>query len=99
MAWSILPFLVLAVLAPTWYAAGRLAQSLRLPLITGVMLAGVASGPQALGLLNAESLSALKMVDHGCLSLIALAAGAELQLTELRKLRRQVRAGAAQLLG
>lgn len=88
-----LHFLVLAALAPFWLLAGRAAQRLRLPLITGMMLAGAATGPEALGLLNSDALAALTTVDHVCLSLIALAAGAELQLGELRKLRRQVGAG------
>lgn len=52
--------------------------------------AGVASGPHALGLLSARSASTLAPLVHACLSLIALAAGAELHLPELRRLRRQV---------
>eukprot|EP00887_Chlorella_sp_A99_P000089 scaffold16.g89.t1 len=83
-------FIALAVLSALWYVAGRAAQSLRLPLITGIMLAGAASGPHALGLLSGDGLASLTTVDHVCLSLIALAAGAELQLSELRKIRRQV---------
>lgn len=85
-----LHFFLLAALAPLWLVAGRAAQRLRLPLITGMMLAGAATGPEALGLLSAQALEALTTVDHVCLSLIALAAGAELQLGELRRLGRQV---------
>ncbi|GAB4816047.1 hypothetical protein N2152v2_003093 [Parachlorella kessleri] len=83
--------LTLALLSPAWYLAGRLAGKLRLlPLITGYLIAGVVSGPAGLGAVSAEGLAALRPVDHTCLSLIALAAGAELQLAELRKIRRQV---------
>ena len=83
--------LALALLSPAWYLAGRLAGKLRLlPFITGYLIAGVVSGPAGLGAISAEGLAALRPVDHTCLSLIALAAGAELQLAELRKIRRQV---------
>lgn len=51
--------------------------------------AGVASGPQALGLLRVAGMPALAPLSSLCLSLIALAAGAELHLPELRRLRRQ----------
>ena len=82
----------LALLSPAWYLAGRLAGKLRLlPFITGYLIAGVVSGPAGLGVVGPEGLAALRPVDHTCLSLIALAAGAELQLAELRKIRRQVR--------
>ncbi|PSC70125.1 monovalent Cation:Proton antiporter-1 family [Micractinium conductrix] len=79
-----------ALVTPVWHLAGRATQSLRLPAITGIMLAGIASGPQALGLLSAAGMPALAPLSALCLSLIALAAGAELHLPELRRLRRQV---------
>jgi hypothetical protein len=50
----------------------------------------VATGPQALGLLTPASLARLGPVQHLCLSLIALSAGAELHLPELRRLHKQV---------
>lgn len=82
--------LALAVLAPVWHLAGRAAQRLQLPAITGIMLAGVASGPQALGLLSSGGMQSLGSIEQLCLSFIALAAGAELHLPELRRLRKQV---------
>lgn len=81
---------VLAAVSPAWYWAGRLTARCKLPLITGFMLAGVASGPTGLGLITSAGLGSLRLVDHVCLSLIALAAGAELQMAELRKIKRQV---------
>ena len=83
----------LVFLAPLWYGAGRLAQRVQLPLITGYILAGVASGPHGWGVLTGAKLVDLALVDHICLGLIALAAGAELQLAELRRLQRQVGLG------
>ncbi|KAL4419768.1 hypothetical protein ABPG75_006866 [Micractinium tetrahymenae] len=90
LADSLAALAALAVCSPVWHLAGRATQSLRLPAITGIMLAGVASGPQALGLLRAAGMPALAPLSSLCLSLIALAAGAELHLPELRRLRRQV---------
>lgn len=78
---------VLLALSPAWHLVGRLAAWLKFPMITGFLVAGVASG---LGPLTTERLESLKVVDHLCLSLIALAAGAELQLAELHKIKRQV---------
>lgn len=50
----------------------------------------MASGPHATGLLTSGVVAALAPAVRACLSLIALAAGAELHLPELRRLRRQV---------
>ena len=86
-----LALLVLAALGPVWSLVGALAARLKLPKITGYIIAGIASGPAVMGALSAETLAALGPVDKLCLSLIALAAGAELQLAELRKIKRQVR--------
>lgn len=89
---AVLYLLLLAALSPVWWAAGQLAARFKAPRITGYILAGVASGPYALGALSAEGLEVLSPVDRLSLSLIALAAGAELQVAELRKIKRQVRA-------
>lgn len=81
----------LILLAPLWYGFGKLSsKALRIPLITGFIAAGVLSGPSCLGLLDASELAVLQTIEHACLSLIALAAGAELQLAELRHIRAQV---------
>ncbi len=58
-----------------------------LPLITGFLVAGLLVGPSLLGLLSAEDLRKLRFVDEMALSVIALAAGAELYLPELRSRR------------
>ncbi len=55
-----------------------------LPLITGFLVAGLLVGPSLLGLLSREDLEKLRFVDEMALSVIALAAGAELYLPELR---------------
>lgn len=75
---------------PAWFLAGRLAQQVKLPLITGYLIAGAVSGPSLLQLFRSNGLASLGFVDHTCLGVIALAAGAELRLSELKKTKRQV---------
>lgn len=84
-----LGFGAVAMCLPAWFMAGRLAQQLKLPSITGYLVAGAISGPSLLQLLKANGLASLNFVDHACLGVIALAAGAELRVAELRRTKRQ----------
>ena len=59
-AW--LDFLTLILLGPILYLAGRAAQAVRLPLITGYVLAGIIVGPYSLGILSTDGLQALSVV-------------------------------------
>ncbi|MBI4882022.1 MAG: cation:proton antiporter [Planctomycetes bacterium] len=70
--------------------AGDVVAALRLPRITGYILAGVLFGPHALGFLDAGVVADLKLIDDLALSFIALAAGGELRLGELRARRRVI---------
>lgn len=79
-----------AMCLPAWFLAGRLAQQVKLPLITGYLVAGAVSGPSLLQLFRGSGLASLSFVDHACLGVIALAAGAELRVSELKKTKRQV---------
>eukprot|EP00891_Asterochloris_glomerata_P006082 jgi/Astpho2/6082/fgenesh1_pg.00084_%23_67_t len=81
---------VLGLLGPSWWFMGKGAQHVKAPLITGYLLAGVLSGPSVMGLLTVPALSSVKFMDGLCLSIIALAAGAELRISELRRTQRQV---------
>jgi Kef-type K+ transport system membrane component KefB len=78
-------FLLLAA-----YLSGDLLARWRLPRITGYILAGVAFGPQLSGLVGADTVSELKLIDDLALSFIALAAGGELRLAELRERSRSI---------
>lgn len=78
-----------AMCLPAWFLAGRLAQQLKLPSLTGYLVAGAISGPSFLQLLRNSSLANLGFVDHACLGVIALAAGAELKVAELKRTKRQ----------
>ncbi|MCB9516161.1 MAG: cation:proton antiporter [Candidatus Krumholzibacteriia bacterium] len=70
------------------FLLGEMAPPLRLPRISGYLLAGVLFGPDALGLVGADSLERLKVIDSLALTFIALSAGGELSLGELRRGRR-----------
>lgn len=70
--------------------AGRAAQRARLPQITGFLVAGIVAGPAGFGLITARLLARLAPVEAAGLGAIALAAGAELHLSELQRTRRQV---------
>ena len=63
---------------------GQLATTLRLPLITGYLLAGAVAGPFVLDLISKNALDHLKFIDEMALAYIAFAAGSELYLSELR---------------
>lgn len=64
--------------------------AVHLPSITGYILAGALFGPYALGFLDAAVVADLKLIDDLALSFIALAAGGELRLGELRARRRAI---------
>jgi Kef-type K+ transport system membrane component KefB len=69
--------------------AGTLASSLleilRLPHLTGFLLAGILAGPYVLHAVNHETVADLSVVNSLALSLIALAGGAELRLLAVRR--------------
>lgn len=64
--------------------ASRYFQKLKLPLITGFLVAGVICGPHVLGLIKEEGLAQLGFVNDLSLAFIAFAAGSELFLKEIR---------------
>lgn len=81
----LLGFILLAA-----YIAGGAAAGFRLPRLTGYVLVGIAVGPFALGVLSEEAVAWLRTIDELALALIALTAGGELRLTELRKSLRSI---------
>eukprot|EP00879_Flechtneria_rotunda_P033693 GHRR01037372.1.p1 GENE.GHRR01037372.1~~GHRR01037372.1.p1 ORF type:complete len:106 (-),score=22.45 GHRR01037372.1:251-568(-) len=84
-------FLIAAVVSPFSYYAGSVAKQLNLPQITGYLVSGVLCGPYVLGILSQASVGDLNIIEGACLGIIGLAAGAELQLSELNRAKRQVR--------
>lgn len=66
------------------YLVGRAFTRLRLPAITGYLLTGALAGPFVLDVLSESASTDLRFVDEVSLAVIALVAGAELLLTQLR---------------
>ena len=65
--------------------AASLLELLRLPHLTGFLLAGIVAGPHVLHAVGHEAVADLSIVNSLALSLIALAGGAELRLEALRR--------------
>lgn len=65
--------------------AGSAAVEVGLPRITGYILVGIAAGPHALGILSPDAIESLRLIDEFALALIAMLAGGELKLDEVRR--------------
>jgi Kef-type K+ transport system membrane component KefB len=74
----------------TAYLFGDLLSHFKVPKITGYILAGIFFGPYAFELVGAETVRELKLIDDLALTFIALAAGGELRLDQLRQRRRAI---------
>jgi Kef-type K+ transport system membrane component KefB len=66
------------------YFTGRIFGRFGLPRLTGYIIAGVISGPYVLGLVTADMGKQLKLVSDVAICVLALTAGAELNLKRLR---------------
>lgn len=66
------------------FFTAKIVSRLGLPKLTGYILAGVLSGPYALGLVTAEMGVSLKVVSSTATAVIALEAGSELELRAVR---------------
>ncbi len=78
-------FLLLAA-----YLLGDVLSRFRFPKITGYILAGLLFGPYVLDFVSAGTVRELKLIDDLALTFIALAAGGELRIRELRERRRSI---------
>jgi Kef-type K+ transport system membrane component KefB len=72
------------------HLAGSLAKDVGLPRITGFLVLGVAIGPGVLGLISAVDVAAMSFLDAAAISLIALSAGGELKVSDLRRSGRTI---------
>ncbi|MCC7176749.1 MAG: cation:proton antiporter [Bryobacterales bacterium] len=70
--------------------AGSLFESLRLPRLTGYLVTGILAGPQVLGLVSRPMVENLGIFNGVAIALIALTAGAELGLREMRPLMKGI---------
>jgi Kef-type K+ transport system membrane component KefB len=82
--------LALGYVLLTAYFAGKLFAQIGLPKLTGYIAAGAAVGPPGLGLLDPPIVDSLKLVNGMAIALIALTAGAELELRAMRPLFRSI---------
>jgi Kef-type K+ transport system membrane component KefB len=70
--------------------AGHLVKVLRVPEVTGYILAGVALGPSVLGWLSQENLVALGVLSEVALGLILFSVGSVFEFSLFRRIGRQV---------
>lgn len=69
---------------------GNLATETRLPRLTGYLVVGIVAGPSLLGVLTTETIQDFQLIDEFALALIALMAGAELNLRHLKPALRAI---------
>ena len=70
--------------------AGHIVKWLRVPEVTGYLLAGVALGPSVLGWVTSDNLSALHALSEVALGLILFSIGTVFEFTSFRRLGRQL---------
>ena len=66
-------------------------KKIHLPIVTGLLVIGIISGPDILGLIPAEAIIKFEFVNEVSLAFIAFAAGAELYLKEYRSQMKSIR--------
>ena len=81
--------ILIVLFAFIWVVIGsnqvaKLFQRTKLPLITGFLISGILIGPFGLGLITTESVEKINFVNYTSLAFIALVAGSELYLKEIR---------------
>lgn len=84
------PLLALAVVLIAGAIVGQLARRIRLPGITGYILAGVLLGGHGLNLLGHDAASRLQPLTDFALGLMAVTVGAHLNLRRLKNARRRL---------
>ena len=74
------------------FFAGKIADRIGLPKLTGYLVVGVVTGPFVLALVGEHATATLKVVSDTAICLIALTAGGELNIQRVRPLFRTLRA-------
>lgn len=72
------------------YFMGRLAEKLKLPAITGFIMAGLLLGPSVIGLVHTDLDATLASITEIALAMIALVIGSEFSLKKLRAIGKPV---------
>ncbi len=78
------PLLILAAILVAGTGLGWFARWIRLPSVTGQILAGVLIGHAGLGLFEARAVDGLQPLTHFALALIGVTVGAHLNVRRLR---------------
>ncbi len=82
---SLNTFINLAMMIFTGMALGRLVKFIKLPNVTGYLLAGLILGPSVLGLLNEEFLSSASVISDAALGFIAFSIGNEFKISYFKR--------------
>ncbi len=72
------------------YTLGQVAASVQLPKITGYIVTGLVFGPQIFNIFSSAVEADLRVVNDLAIGLIALSAGAEMQLSGLKRIARSL---------
>ncbi len=82
---SLNTFINLAIMIFTGMALGRLVKLIKLPNVTGYLLAGLLLGPSVLGILNEEFLASASIISEMALGFIAFSIGNEFKITYFKR--------------
>lgn len=78
-------YINLAIALALALASSKLMKFLKLPNVTGYLIAGLLAGPYVTGLINAETIGSLGIIPDTALGFIAFSIGAEFRLSYLKK--------------
>lgn len=87
---SLSPSISLGFILIFAFLIGKKFSRIKLPQITGFILAGILCGPYIMRFLSVEDVRSLQLLDGLALSLIALTAGGEMRLVQLRRHARTI---------
>ena len=82
---SLNTFINLAIMIFAGMALGRLVKLIKLPNVTGYLLAGLLLGPSVLGLLNEDFLSSASIISEMALGFIAFSIGNEFKISYFKR--------------
>ena len=82
---SLNTFIKLAIMIFAGMALGRLVKKIKLPNVTGYLLAGLLLGPAVLGLLSEEFLSEATIISDAALGFIAFSIGNEFKISYFKR--------------
>ncbi len=82
---SLNTFICLALMIFTGMALGRFVKHIKLPNVTGYLLAGLLLGPSVLGILNNDFLDAITIISDAALGFIAFSIGNEFKVSYFKR--------------